>query len=126
MKIGELFPGIHGDAFYLSEMRSHGHPLDPNLSLSEIDNYNLNHFTYRNDCHFEVYAEITRRLRRDLLQTYNGLTGDMFNSLVTAPVQRLPETLRKQIVHLFYDVQQLQETIQKWKNHDGWRPYVEY
>ena len=126
MRICELFPGIQSEEFYLAEMRGHGHPLDPNLPLVEIDNYNLNHFTYRDDCHAEVYAEISRRLRRDLLQTYDGITGDLFLSLVNAPVNKLPEELRQTIVQLFYDVETLQESIEGWKRRDGWLPYVEY
>ena len=125
MRVNQLFPGIENEDFYLAEMRGHGHPLDPALPLAEIDNYNLNHFTYRDDCHVEIYAEITRRLQTDLLVTYDGITGDMFLALVHAPAQRLPGDLREKIVQLFYDVETLQDTIEEWKRQDDWRPYVE-
>ena len=126
MNVSELFPGIEDEDFYLAEMRGHGHPLDPQLPLSEIDNYNLNHFTYREDCHAEVYAEIVRRLRQAPFQTYNGVAGDLFISLVNAPVQKLPAKIREKVVALFYDVEALHDSIKEWKRRDDWQPYVEY
>ena len=107
-------------------MVGHGHPLDPELELSSIDNYNLIHFTYRQDCPVAIYTEIVRRLRQNPLAAYNEEPGDMFRSLIFAPADRLPEEMRTEIVQLFYDVEFLADELTLWKTQKPWLPYVEH
>ena len=107
-------------------MVGHGHPLDPNVELGRVDNYNLMHFTHRQDCPAAIYTEIVRRLRENPLSSTSGLVlGDLFESLVFAPVERLPEELRAKIVELFYDVEYVANDVLLWKNQNPWLPYVE-